>query len=565
MNKKRLIFFDILVFVLLVGAYLTASLTWYFSSERSIKFQTMSLADQTHLALTTDSTFTYETARYRGLNDYQFSYYSLDGGYPEEDSMGATKDFLSKDYLIAHDQTTYFEWNKTQQKDFCYRVCYVDQYLKYFRIGIAVPLDVSLAKNFLIYGSISIVAIYGIYFTLSIHSFSKSMNSLKKQVSRLRDVCGIKDNQNFTDSTDFYAKILRDSRKKLEKEFTEAKKKAKETDYILSSFTEGIILISSNKKLRMINKKAAEIFDLDLYDSIGRPLLCLNKAAVAEKKISTVIGTGIRETYFETIDSRIYQCEIEPLSEEDRPDEVGAAMLLIDVTDEFKSAKMKRDFFANASHELKSPLATILGYQEMIQQGILTEKEEVDDAIDKTIHEARRMNKIIGDMLELSSLENESLRPITQLEVGQALSSIVESERIKAKEAKVNLHLETTKLLIKVNEGDFDRLFRNLIENAIRYNRENGDVSIKMNGMSVIIEDTGIGIKEQNISRIFERFYRVDKARSRKDGGTGLGLSIVKYICEYYGYKIDVKSSFGVGTTFEITLKDNISDTSDVE
>ncbi len=565
MNKKRLVFFDILVFVLLVGAYLTAGLTWYFSSKQSIEFQTTSLANQTSLAIETDSTFTYETSRYRGLNDYQFSYYRSEGGCPEEDSMGMTTEALSVDYLINHDNVTYFEWNKTQEKEFCYRICYMDKYLKYFRIGIAVPPDVSLAKNFLIYGSVIIVAIYGVYFAFSIHSFSKSMNSLKKQVGRLRKVCGISNDQNFSDSTDFYAKILRDSRKKLEKEFTEAKRKAKETDFILSSFTEGIILISPNKKLRMINKKAAEIFGLDLYDSIGRPLLCLSKAAVAERKISTVIGTGIRETYFETIDSRIYQCEIEPLREENKPDEIGAAMLLIDVTEEFNSAKMKRDFFANASHELKSPLASILGYQEMIQQGILTEKEEIDDATEKTIHEARRMNKIIGDMLELSSLENESLRPIVQLEVGQTLTSIVESEKLRANERKINLHLETTKLLIKVNEGDFDRLFRNLIENAIRYNKEGGDVYIRMKDMTVTIEDTGIGIKEQNISRIFERFYRVDKARSRKDGGTGLGLSIVKYICEYYGYKIDVKSTFGSGTIFEITLKDNIVDNEDVD
>lgn len=122
-------------------------------------------------------------------------------------------------------------------------------------MGIRVPDNVFIAKRFLIWGSAGIVAIYGVYFFFSIRSFSKSLNSIKKQVARLRSVCGTSEELKFEDSMEFYATILRDSRKRLEKELTEAKEKAKETDFILSSFTEGIILFSSEKKVRILNKK----------------------------------------------------------------------------------------------------------------------------------------------------------------------------------------------------------------------------------------------------------------------------------------------------------------------
>lgn len=565
MNKKRLIFLDILVFILLVGSYLSASLSWFLSSRNSLKKQAFYLSDQiTTSIVSKKSTFVSETARYRGLSDFQFSYFTSEGGDPLEDSTDDNSP-LSKDFLIQHVNDVYFDNNEVNDREYCYSICFVSSDNTFFRIGIAVPDNVFLAKNFLIWGSVVIVLIYGAYFFFSISSFSKSLNSIKKQVARLRSVCGIPEEIKFDDSMEFYATILRDSRKRLEKELNEAKNKAKETDFILSSFTEGIILFSPEKKIRILNKKAAEIFDLDMENAIGRPLIALSKSVIAQKKVSTVIGTCIRDTYFDSIGTRVYQCEIEPLSEDKELGKIGAAMLLIDVTEQFNSAKMKRDFFANASHELKSPLASILGYQEMIEQGILTDKEEINDAIHNTIKEARRMNKIIVDMLELSSLENESLRPIVQLEVGDALQAIIDSEKMMASDKNVHLHFQKQRFWIKVNEEDFDKLFRNLIENAIRYNKNNGDVYITMNGKNVSVKDTGVGIEKNNISRIFERFFRVDKARSRKDGGTGLGLSIVKYICEYYGYKIDVQSKINEGTTFSITLRDNIAENDEVE
>jgi two-component system phosphate regulon sensor histidine kinase PhoR len=231
--------------------------------------------------------------------------------------------------------------------------------------------------------------------------------------------------------------------------------------------------------------------------------------------------------------------------------------LMFDVTDSFNSSKMKRDFFANASHELKSPLTSILGYQEMIKDHIITTPEEFDDATEKTIKEAKRMRKIILNMLELSSLENENLRPIEQINVAKEISSILASLEIEINEKHIHLHEAKDTLIIGINSDDFDKLMRNLLENAIKYNKEGGDIFVKVDGQQKLIQirDTGIGISEEDKTRIFERFYRVDKARSRENGGTGLGLAIVKYICNYYEYTIDVDSVLGQGTSFTLHVK----------
>jgi two-component system phosphate regulon sensor histidine kinase PhoR len=217
---------------------------------------------------------------------------------------------------------------------------------------------------------------------------------------------------------------------------------------------------------------------------------------------------------------------------------------------------MKRDFFANASHELKSPLTSILGYQEMIKTHVITSPEDIDDAISKTVREAGRMNKIIHDMLDLSGLENEELRPIEQVSIPDAIAEIISSLDVEIEAKHIQMSFKPHPLVIGINPDDFDKMARNLIENAIRYNVDGGKVYVMINPSekSLSVKDTGIGISEENITRIFERFFRVDKARSQKSGGTGLGLAIVKYICNYYHYKIDVKSSLGVGSSFTITM-----------
>jgi two-component system phosphate regulon sensor histidine kinase PhoR len=218
---------------------------------------------------------------------------------------------------------------------------------------------------------------------------------------------------------------------------------------------------------------------------------------------------------------------------------------------------MKRDFFANASHELKSPLTTILGYQQMVSEAMLTKPEEIDDAVKRTIKEAKRMDKILGEMLELSRLESKYEVVIEDINLKNVVEDIIDSYNIELNEKKINVIVNVENCLVRINQSHCNQLINNLIDNAIKYNNPGGKLEITLKDNYLIIKDSGIGIAKADQIRIFERFYRVDKGRSKELGGTGLGLAIVKHICSLYSIIINLKSELYKGTEFKLTFPKN--------
>ena len=157
-------------------------------------------------------------------------------------------------------------------------------------------------------------------------------------------------------------------------------------------------------------------------------------------------------------------------------------------------------------------------------------------------------------MLSLSSLERESLRPIEEISLPSALQSILSSLKLQCEIKKITVQTKLSPMIVKMNPDDFDKMVRNLIDNGIKYNKEGGKLIVSNDNKlrTLTIEDNGIGIAEENVPRVFERFFRVDKARSRRNGGTGLGLAIVKHICNYYELEITLDSTLGKGSRFTI-------------
>lgn len=236
----------------------------------------------------------------------------------------------------------------------------------------------------------------------------------------------------------------------------------------------------------------------------------------------------------------------------------GVCFTLFDITDETNLKKAKSDFFANASHELKSPLTSIIGYSEMIKAGFITDTDEINASLDRILFEAKRMNDIVIEMLELSRLETNEKKEINDnLSIKnttfQVLKSFVQAINDKAIEVIVTGDDFNT----LISSEDLYTLIKNVLENAIRYNKNNGKIYIDISATykSLKIKDTGIGIPNKYRDRIWERFFRVDKARSRKLGGTGLGLSIVKYICINNEIKVELDSKVDEYTTFTFTFK----------
>ena len=221
-----------------------------------------------------------------------------------------------------------------------------------------------------------------------------------------------------------------------------------------------------------------------------------------------------------------------------------------------KSAKMRQDFTANVTHELKTPLTSISGYAELIESGMTGEKETRRFA--KEIHRnAKRLIRLINDILQLSELDTrETTLETEQLNLYGMAATCVEMLKINAEPNQVKLSVRGKSAWIEGNRSMIEELLYNLCSNAIRYNKPNGTVEVSVNkteeGVLLQVADTGIGIPVKHQERIFERFYRVDKSRSKERGGTGLGLAIVKHIVAEHGAKISLESEEGVGTTISV-------------
>ncbi len=428
------------------------------------------------------------------------------------------------------------------------------------RYGMKYPMSLLISRYFLEIGTPVLFLVLVFSYLYGRKKLRDSFLALNSQVRKLQEVGGLSTDAKYEDSIDLLTKAVRQSRKAVDKELKEAELARQKNDFILDSFSQALIVINGDFKVEMFNKKASEIFAVPHEEALNADASFLDKIDPGlARKAHLTMTTLIPSLTFETIGNRVFETAIEPLdfswTQGERVN--GASLLLVDVTDNYNSSSMKRDFFANASHELKSPLTSILGYQEMIRNGIITDPVEIGKATEKTIKDAKRMNKIIMDMLTLSSLENESLRPIEEIALSSSIEEILTSDELLIQEKRLSVHHKQSAMTVKMNEDDFDKLFRNLIENAIRYNKDGGSIDIIEDEKNhlVKIKDTGIGMKKEDCSRVFERFYRVDKARSRKNGGTGLGLAIAKYVCSYYNFSIDVESKLNEGTTFIVRFK----------
>ena len=220
---------------------------------------------------------------------------------------------------------------------------------------------------------------------------------------------------------------------------------------------------------------------------------------------------------------------------------------------------VRTEFFSNASHELKTPLTSVRGYMELLENNMVTDEKMKRDFMSRIKKETDNMTELINDILMISRLEtNEAEVTLTEVRLAPLVKEVCYSLEPMAKEYQVDIQLNCRPLSIHANTQQLRELFSNLITNAIKYNKPQGSVKVTVNSepneIIIMVEDTGVGIPEDAKQRIFERFYRVDKGRSKKVGGTGLGLSIVKHIVNYYQGSIEVESKLMQGTKFTVRL-----------
>lgn len=439
----------------------------------------------------------------------------------------------------------YKRYSTTEKKN----MLYVAEKVNNYYVRIAIPIG-SVNKIIYTYVTISLIALTVILaFSIFAISFvnKKSLTPINSEVAKLATLA----NEDYQDVTiDDLPVVINSITNVLDNKIHEIELQEQEIEAILNLLTQGVVVIDSNESLRFINDKAMKILGSS-NNLIGKNYLYLFRDTKLQKLILEVFENHSQVNYLLNIDSTKINCNVTYLTEAKLNG--GIIITLEDITKQANLEEEKRDFFQNASHELKSPLTSIIGYQQMICDDIVDSKDQIINYSSKTLKEAKRMNNIIIDMLNLSSIEQNYQKKQDIVKVDKALIEILDSleNRIKARNISVITNIAKCETV-----GDaklIDELIRNLIDNAIKYNVDNGKIMITLNTSTLTIEDTGIGISKEYQSRVFERFYRVDKGHSKEIGGTGLGLAIVKHICEIYQYELKLESTIGKGT--KITIK----------
>lgn len=315
---------------------------------------------------------------------------------------------------------------------------------------------------------------------------------------------------------------------------------------ILDSMTQGFLALDYGGSAILENQKASEILGAG-----GKGQGFANPVGEFKDSIAKVLGEGKSQSLDWERGDKIYFVTLSRFKvKEQKP---GVALVFEDVSDRRRLENAKTDFFVYASHELKSPLTSIIGYQEMIRSGLLKKPAEINTALDNSIRQAKEMRGMIRDMLDLSYLESSQPRSLSPVDLGRVALSCIEDFVPEANARGVKIIRDLQSLTFDMNPQDAERLLRNLMDNALKYNRPNGSVFVGIDAKErkITVADTGVGIAKEDLARIFERFYRV---KGTKAEGTGLGLAIVKHVCLYYSIKIAVESELNKGTSFVLTF-----------
>lgn len=336
--------------------------------------------------------------------------------------------------------------------------------------------------------------------------------------------------------------------RQLKHQSEELKRKREEFETATENMSEGLIILNEKGVILSINRAAAKMLGLS-EDSVGKDIFSEKTSVNLKEPTQIALSGKNKEEVFALRDGNC-QLLANPVSTDGKV--TGAALLVLDVTEKERAEQMRREFTANVSHELKTPLQTISGYAELLANGMVADKDKTAFS-EKIYAEAQRMIRLIEDIIKLSNLDEgavELTRETVDLYV--TAENTVRSLLPAAEKANVTLSLNGENAEIYGIPQLLTAVVYNLCDNAIKYNKDGGTVfvSVKNNAENIVlsVRDTGIGIPKEQQERIFERFYRVDKSHSKEVGGTGLGLSIVKHAAKLHDAKITLESEVGKGT-----------------
>ena len=346
-----------------------------------------------------------------------------------------------------------------------------------------------------------------------------------------------------------FVHTISQQREQIIRHMSDLRSRSNTIEAIMNSMSEGTILVNKDGVILSINRSAAAIFSI-AGSADGKNILEILRDVELNESMRAALS-GIRGEMNLAHNEKIYRVYFSPVTDS------GAIILFLDITEKSMSEKLRREFSANVSHELKTPLTTIYGNAEMLASGMVRDGDKAR-FYGKIKDEAARLIALIEDIIKLSQLDEDSGNVnFEDIDPAGIAAAVIESLESKAMEKNVSVTVSGGGVF-RANRSQMTELFYNLIDNAIKYNEPDGTVKVEIDVINsqakITVSDTGIGIPTEVQSRIFERFYRVDKSRSKKTGGTGLGLAIVKHIVIAYGGSVEVQSEIGKGTRITAIL-----------
>ncbi len=360
------------------------------------------------------------------------------------------------------------------------------------------------------------------------------------------------ENNTYEELSPILTKIRR-QHKQIKSQMEALHRKSEEFEQIISSMNEGLILLDEHGMVLSMNTAAEKIFSVK-GPAVGQDFLVIDRTSEMSKAVRAALS-GKHSEFRGQRNGNAYQFNVNPIASGGKA--LGAVILAFDITDKAFAERNRQEFTANVTHELKTPLQSIIGSAELLENG-LVKPEDTGRFIGNIRKEAARLVSLINDIIRLSQLD-ENAEPATEtvnlLEIAKEVGEVL---TVPAAEKNITLTVEGDPCTIFGVRRYIYEIIYNLCDNAIRYNVDGGKVTVEIyreEGHTVVsVSDTGIGIAPEHQSRIFERFYRVDKSHSKETGGTGLGLSIVKHAVQYHSGKVTLESELGKGTTMKVVF-----------
>ena len=360
------------------------------------------------------------------------------------------------------------------------------------------------------------------------------------------------ENQAYEEVAPLLSKIHRQNRQ-IKEQLDTARQQQVEFSIITENMQEGLLVIDRYTMILSGNSSVWKLFQTK--EKTGESIYSLDRSEEFRKVVETVLEGRHGDSILKFQGGHV-RLIANPVYREGET--VGAVLLLVDVTEQVERETLRREFSANVSHELKTPLTSISGFAEIIQDGFV-KPEDIKVFAGRIYKEAQRLIQLVEDVIKISQLDEGEVPYQWQKEDLYNISkSVLDNLREVANRRNIQLYIEGERTILRTVRPIFEEALYNLCENAIKYNKENGNVSIVLtenkNEVRITVKDTGIGIPAEDQSRVFERFYRVDKSHSKEIGGTGLGLSIVKHGVTFLGGSLELISEEGEGTEISMVF-----------